>query len=479
MDQRLSEFGELFGEFVRVSLEAQSRREPEFRALLRDHLGAEPGELPVVAAEVPAWDHANLQLALEALFAPEDRSVSLVGIGGGQKRFMVLSLSDLINERHFRPGPVEYENVAVGPDRTHPCVLFGLALLRDEEGPAVLLIRRGDPQGPGPGLQVEAMTPREERAAELLAELRELMRIHNVFRGQMISLESTMWGQVRVVFHERPALLRDDVILPEHLLRDIERHALGIGRRAEALLAAGRHLKRGLLLHGPPGTGKTHTVKWLAAELSGSTVIVLAGGTLGVAGPVCRLARELAPSLVVLEDVDLVAEERTMMQPYAGPVLFELLNELDGMADDADVAVVLTTNRPDLLEPALAARPGRVDLAVEVPLPDESCRRRLIELYSRGLPLELREPDAVVERTAGVTASFFRELFRQAALEAAEGESATIRDEHVAAALDRLLAHAGTMTRILLGASPQGPPGVSLQASRAWLASPAPNPGEL
>lgn len=45
------------------------------------------------------------------------------------------------------------------------------------------------------------------------------------------------------------------------------------------------------------------------------------------------------------------------------------------MADDADVAVVLTTNRPDLLEPALAARPGRVDLAVEVPLPDEECRR--------------------------------------------------------------------------------------------------------
>jgi ATP-dependent 26S proteasome regulatory subunit len=295
-----------------------------------------------------------------------------------------------------------------------------------------------------------------------------LMRAHNVFRGQMISLESTMWNQVRVAFHERPALRRDDVILPEQVLGDIERHTLRIGKQAQALRAAGRHLKRGLLLHGPPGTGKTHTVKWLAAELSNATVIVLAGGSLGVSGPVCRLARELAPSLVVLEDIDLVAEERTMMPPQAGPVLFELLNELDGLGDDADVAVVLTTNRPDLLEPALAARPGRVDLAVEVPLPDDSCRRRLIELYATGLSLDLRDPDAIVERTAGVTASFFRELLRQAALEAAEHGCASVRDEHVAAALDRLLHHAGTMTRILLGASPPVPDR-SLDASRAWL----------
>ena len=131
------------------------------------------------------------------------------------------------------------------------------------------------------------MAPEEGHGAELIGELRECMQAHNVFRGQMISLESTMWGEVRVAFHERPALRRDDVVLPEDLLDDIERHTLGIGRRAEALRAADQHLKRGLLLHGPPGTGKTHTVKWLAAELATSTVIVLAGGSLGVAGPVC------------------------------------------------------------------------------------------------------------------------------------------------------------------------------------------------
>ena len=82
----------------------------------------------------------------------------------------------------------------------------------------------------------------------------------------------------------------------------------------------------------------------------------------------------------MLEDVDLIAEERTRQGSGCTTLLFELLNQMDGLADDADILFVLTTNRPDLLEPALAARPGRIDQAIEVPLPDADCRRRLFEL---------------------------------------------------------------------------------------------------
>ncbi|MGH2580031.1 MAG: hypothetical protein ACRDHK_05605 [Actinomycetota bacterium] len=70
-----------------------------------------------------------------------------------------------------------------------------------------------------------------------------------------------------------------------------------------------------------------------------------------------------------------------------------ILNEMDGMADDADVAFVLSTNRADALELALAARPGRVDLAVQIPLPDEEARRGLLELYGRGLEFRLTTVD--------------------------------------------------------------------------------------
>ena len=66
---------------------------------------------------------------------------------------------------------------------------------------------------------------------------------------------------------------------------------------------------------------------------------------------------------------------------------------MDGMEEDSDVVFLLTTNRPELLEPALAARPGRVDLAVEIPLPDEGCRQRLFELYTRGLEIKVDNLD--------------------------------------------------------------------------------------
>jgi ATP-dependent 26S proteasome regulatory subunit len=76
---------------------------------------------------------------------------------------------------------------------------------------------------------------------------------------------------------------------------------------------------------------------------------------------------------------------------------------MDGLAEDADVLFLLTTNRPDVLEPALAARPGRIDQSVELPLPDATDRRRLIELYARGLELRSEQLDDVVERLDGAS----------------------------------------------------------------------------
>jgi ATP-dependent 26S proteasome regulatory subunit len=137
-------------------------------------------------------------------------------------------------------------------------------------------------------------------------------------------------------------------------------------------------------------------------------------------------------------------------------VLFELMNEMDGLSDDADIAFVLTTNRPDALEPALAARPGRVDLAVELPLPDENARRRLFALYARGLDFQVADLEAVVNRTNGVTASFIKELLRRSALIAADRGRTTVTDDDVISVLDDLLAESSALTRVLLGAEQPG-----------------------
>jgi ATP-dependent 26S proteasome regulatory subunit len=151
---------------------------------------------------------------------------------------------------------------------------------------------------------------------------------------------------------------------------------------------------------------------YLASRMPDRTVLLITGRGMGLLEQACTMARVLQPATIVLEDVDLVAEERTARGVGCSPLLFELLNQMDGLADDADILFVLTTNRPDLLEPALAARPGRIDQAIEVPVPDAECRGRLFALYGHGLKV-VAPVDRYIERTAGASAAFIRELLRR------------------------------------------------------------------
>src|SRR5262249_53100130 len=198
------------------------------------------------------------------------------------------------------------------------------------------------------------------------------------------------------------------------VLESIADHIIGVAEWSGELLGAGQHLKRGLLLHGPPGTGKTHTVRYLTGRLATLTVVLLTGRSIRFIDQAAALARRLQPSMVVLEDVDLVAADRDYT-PGGNPLLFSLLDAMDGVGADADVTFVLTTNRADILETALADRPGRVDLAIEIPRPDAACRERLLRVYARDLTVDA-DLGQVVAGTEGGTASFIKELIRRGGL---------------------------------------------------------------
>jgi hypothetical protein len=378
-----------------------------------------------------------------------------------------VSLGDIATGRaHLEPGPPEYVNAPVGPGRTLPCLNWALLLVTSPGGPLCVFIRRGQEHGPIPGLSVQTMSPSEEIASGFLADLRASMLEHDVFRGQVITLEASPFGGRKVIFLERPTMDAGELVLPDGVLERIERHVVGPTRHREALLQTGQHLSRGLLLWGPPGTGKTHCVRYLTAQLTDATVIVLSGASLGMVGAFGALARRLAPSVVVLEDVDLVAQERTVQgHPQT---LFELMNEMSGLGEDADVAFILTTNRPDTLEPALAARPGRIDLAIEIPLPDPAARRGLLDLYGRGLAIENETLDIAVARTAGATASLIKELLRKTKLGALEAGRTDVSSVDFTAALDELLGETAALTRVLLGHSEHSEPAAT-PPSREWL----------
>lgn len=478
----LADIGRLARRLMVRTVAAARAEEQSVGRLLAEHLAGDAATLPVATGSWPAYDQVNVQTGLDAWLAEPGRTHRLVGLT--QYRHRDFGLADLLQGgQHWGPslGSVETKAFPAGPGGiTRPCVQCGIYLTEDTDGTAVLLLRSPEEHGAVENVNLEVVCSRPGRAPDVVDQVRRLALEHNVFRGHVISFGDEVFshhGGALLSFVDRPHVERDQVILPPAVLAGIERQVLGVARHASRLLASGQHLRRGVLLYGVPGTGKTHTVRYLLGRLPGVTVVLLSGGALGMISEACSVARALQPSVVVVEDVDLIAEER---DHYSGenPLLFQLLNEMDGLAADIDVTFLLTTNRADLLEEALAARPGRVDHAAELPVPDAEARVRLISLYQGSLVLDLSNLEAVIERSEGVTASFIKELLRRAALQAAEDEDqdeeqATgplrVSDAHMTAALDQLLDTRSALTQVLLGgiAGARGSGGSSLRASTA------------
>lgn len=467
-------FGAAFKKFVdNMNAEAAKETNPLVERL-KGYLGDEPSHVPIVAEEWESYEHPNVQVALDAVLARKGRTAELIGIAAQNKRWGAITFSDLLSGSgptgRISEGAVDYINFRLEEDKVLACVQFGLYLVVEGEDRFAIWVA-GPPQmemGPRTRMRVEIACPRREAAGDLLREITAAMREHNVYRGKAISLAPQQYGvQALVKFHRLRNVRRDEIVFPEGLLERVERHAVEFSAHTDELLAGGRSLKRGILLYGPPGTGKTLTVMYLAARMPGRTHIIMTGHGLGAVGNVGHFAKMLAPTTVVIEDVDLIAQERGFPGMQTQPLLFELLNQLDGISDDADILYVLTTNRPDILEPALAARPGRVDLAVELPMPDADGRRRLLELYARGLRLDGVDLGRYIDRTSGASPAYIKEMLRRAALLASIAGASSVQDEHLDQAMSELESGGELAKRIVgFGTSAYLPPSASMGPMR-------------
>jgi cell division protease FtsH len=156
----------------------------------------------------------------------------------------------------------------------------------------------------------------------------------------------------------------------------------------------------------------------------------------------------------VIEDVDLIARQREELNTCEEVALNKLLNEMDGLKEDADILFVLTTNRPESLEAALASRPGRVDQAIEFPLPDESGRRKLVQLYSQGMHVDAEIVETIVRRTDRVSAAFIKELMRRSLqFQLERNGDDELQAADVDGALTEMLFSGGSLNLKLLGAA--------------------------
>ena len=424
--------------------------------------GMPPSTLVTRLRQFPLHMQADVQVAIDRLLS------SPIGFFGIHEEYRNdLDFAKLLREGRQAQAlaPPQYLDVDVGEPAPVKCLKNGLWLCLHGALPYVVVLGRFREHSPDPLLRIEIAVPAGEAgesfAERCFAELETAVREARSYRGKVLSFDAADDYRGRsagIMVHRLPAVHREQVILSEQTLKLLDRNVLRFVESREALRQLGLSTRKGILLYGPPGTGKTHTIRYLAANLPGHTTLIITAAQMGWLGAYMSLARLLQPAMVVIEDVDLIARDRNDMDgPCEESLLNKLLNEMDGLKEDADILFVLTTNRPEELESALAGRPGRIDQAIEVGLPDAIGRSKLVRLYGRGLTLDAGIVDEAVRRTEGVSAAFIKELMRRIAQSAIarDGDGHSANSADIDEALDDMLFAGGRLNVKLLGGAQQ------------------------
>jgi histone H3/H4 len=436
-------------------------RKPTLHRTLAAHFAPAPlDELEVTRRDFPHWMRPDLQLALERLFA--DRPDARFFGARVRDHDLDFRFADLVEggPKAIVVGPAVYQDADVGDPMPVRCLVRGLWLATEDETPfAVLLDVSEGFRATRARIEIAVRPGNEEAtlAARLIEQLRAEAELGRSWRGKTLVLDSAHHdfeiAPAGLRVERIAAVRREDIILPEPTLALVERNTLGFVREAERLTQLGLSAKKGVLLHGPPGTGKTLIVRWLIGELPGYTKLVVAAGHYGLLDEYLAIARVLQPALVVLEDVDLVGGHRDGPSRGPGTLLNGLLNAMDGLGPEARVLFVLTTNRPEILEPALAARPGRIDQAIEIGLPGEAERRLLVRRYAGAARVDDALAADAAKRMGRVSPAFIKELMRRAAQVMLErGRSEAIEARDIERALADMLGAGGRLGARMLGA---------------------------
>lgn len=427
---------------------------------LRRHFGKVPLQNLVTASRTfPIAARVDVQLALEKLFT--GRTHHLVGLHT-QFHHETMTVAHLMGNQHYPVviGPLQHEEIDVGEAMPARVLRHALWLAVERKMPYSILMTQAVRFAQRQGTHIEIAVPPGEQglafSRQLLDQIEALVKGTASYRGKVISLEATdryggSGGDLRV--HKLRSVRREDVILPQKTLELLDRNVGEFIGQREQLRKLGMPIKKGLLFYGPPGTGKTHTIHYLASQLPEHTTLLITAEQVALLDHYFQLARFLQPAMVVVEDVDLIARARDEMRSACEESLLnKLLNEMDGLREDAAVLFVLTTNRPDQLESALASRPGRVDQAIEFPLPDENGRRQLIRLYACGLKVDSDVVEMTVSKTKGASAAFIKELMRRAAQFHLQSKSdGHLQSHQLDSALEEILLGGGSLNLKLLG----------------------------
>ena len=371
---------------------------PHLAPRLQELFGTEPGEL--VGIDVaPSWPRFWLLSREVGRLALQHDDARVIG-------------GDLSLEPEWRL-MAELGDV---PVLESACVWFPAGTLGV---PPVAVEVDGDNPFGGPSLRVHVRLEDVAFARELADDLAASVVADNPWRLGVVRVSSAGGG---VMFHrtEVPTVTREDLILPDDVWDSVDADVHRMLERGDRLVRAGLSANRGLLLAGPPGTGKTALARVLAHELAGRATVVLCDTSV-VGGRVRELYATLdllTPAVVVLDDIDLLSAHRDEVGAAGGASLHSLLTTLDGVMTQHDgVVTIASTNTPDVLDPALR-RACRFDRVVTLDRPDRALRSRLLARLAQrvGCDLPADDLEVLVDATDGASGADLTELVRLAVL---------------------------------------------------------------
>jgi len=389
--------------------------------LITKHLDCSPKEREKIQFNVPCYLNAQACYAFNT-FLKKHAKISFV-----------TSFTNSCTEY----SPAEYELIRIKRDKRIPLLIGGWTFFKykNNSNEYVNLLAYNWFQGMSPHAEIHFNKKDRKLVEELFKNLRKFMKKFNFLKNEKLKLI----GGYHFDFLDYPKLDWDNIILTDELKDEILLNIIFPLANKKECEKHNIPWRRGVLLGGEPGTGKTLLAKVLCNLLTDVTVIWVTAESIDEARHVRALfdaARYFAPTLVVMEDLDFFGRDRSIER---SPVIGELLNQLDGNSGNEGVFVLASSNRPGLLDKALKNRPGRLDVKIAVGLPELQERVKMIKLFSKGKKFyNYLDTNMLANQTKDFTGAHIKEIFIYAALDTIKNKRSKIHNDSLLKAIKRL-----------------------------------------